>query len=558
MTMTEEFGMDELLGQETQVKTGTVVEGMVVGQVENNLIVDVGLKQEAYLPLKELGNNIPAVGEKISVLVVRMGGPEGHPLVSSKQAKERVHWDRVAQMKEKNEIVEGKVIARVKGGLTVDIGLDAFLPASQIDDRPVPKPEIWVGQTIRVAILEMDRAKGNVLVSRRKVQEQEKAVKRVETLEHLKIGQTVKGRVTGLTNFGAFVDIGGIEGLLHISDMAWGRVDSPKGHVKVGDELDVKVLKYDTATQRISLGRKQLMTHPWDGIEKKFPKGTKISGKVTGLAAFGAFVEIEPGVEGLIHVSEFSWTEDVKNPKDVVKAGQTVEAIIIDIDRAKEKISLSLKRVGSNPWEDVAKKHPAGSQVEGEVTHLTNFGAFIRIAPGVEALLKNSDLSWTERGQSSQALKVGDKVKAVVLDVNLKEEKMSLGLKQLEADPMKTLRSGQAVSGKVVKITDFGVFVKLASGVEGLVRNSEIQNKRSIFDEPKAFGTANREQQPIPYKEGDEVQAVVTKINKKDRKIELSIRRYDQQQEKELLKKYSGHTGNPTLGEATGWTDDNE
>ncbi len=553
LVMTEEFSMDELLGQSEAIKAGAVVEGVVVGQVDSNFIVNVGLKQEALLSSKEFGVNPPAIGDKISVLLIRIGGPEGHPMVSWKQARERVHWDRLLQLKEKNEIVEGKITQRVKGGVLVDIGLDAFMPASQIDERPVGKPEEWVGKSVKVLVLEMDRAKGNVLVSRRRVQEQEKAVRRGQTLEKLEVGQVHKGRVTGLTNFGAFVDIGGIEGLLHISDLAWGRVDSPKGHVKIGDELDVKVLKYDTTTHRISLGRKQLLPHPWEGIETRFPKGSKISGKITGMAAFGVFVEIEPGIEGLVHISEISWTEEVKNPKDLYKVGQGVEAVVIDIDRAKEKISLSVKRAESNPWEGVSKAYPVGSRVEGEVTHLTNFGAFIKVAPGIEALLKSGDLSWTDKIQSpSKLLKVGDKIKAVVLDINLKEEKMSLGLKQLIQDPMKSLRAGQVITGTVAKVTDFGVFVKMESGIDGLVRHNEVQNKKSMFDEEK--GRPSAPEQPV-YKEGDVVQAVVTKINKKERKIELSIRRFEHQLEKELLKKYSGNTGNTTLGDATGWTD---
>lgn len=553
--MTEEFGMEEALEQSQETKTGSVVEGYVVGLSDSYLMVDVGLKLEACLPTREFGAQpIPKSGDKISVLLIRMSGPEGHPLVSWKQAKERLHWDRIAEVFKANQPIEGKITQRIKGGVTVDIGLDAFMPASQIDDRPVHKPEEWVGKSVQVLVLEMDRTKGNVLVSRRKILEAEKNVKRAQTLEGLKIDQVVKGRVTGLTNFGAFVDIGGVEGLLHNTDLAWGRVESPKGHVKVGDEFDVKVLKFDTATKRISLGRKQLMPHPWDGIESRYPIGTKITGKVRSLAAFGGFVEIAPGIEGLIHVSELSWTEDIKDPKKVLKAGQTVETVIIAVDRSKEKISLSLKRVQANPWQDVAKSHPVGSQVEGEVTHIVNFGAFVRIAPGVEALLKTQDLSWTERYSSpSQVLKVGDKIKTVVLDIDLKSEKMSLGLKQLSSDPMKHMKIGQIVTGTVSKTTDFGMFVKLDSGVDGLVRSNEVQLKRSIFSDPE--DRFKKEPVESPYKEGEKIQAVVSKVNRKERKLELSIRRFEQQEERDLLKKYSGHTSNPTLGEATGWTD---
>jgi small subunit ribosomal protein S1 len=426
------------------------------------------------------------------------------------------------------------------------------MPASQLDEKQTAHPESWVGQTVKVAVLEMDRAKSNVLVSRRRLIEQEKSVKRAATLNHLQVGQVIKGRVTGLTNFGAFVDIGGIEGLLHVSDLAWQRVDNPNKLLKVGDEIEVKVLKHDAASNRISLGRKQLLAHPWEGVETKFPVGSTVKGKVTGLAEFGAFVELAPAIEGLIHISEFSWTEKVKKPGAVLKVGQEVEAKLIAIDREKEKISLSLKRMGPSPWEEASRLHPIGSKVEGEVTHLANFGAFVKIAPGVEALLKTQDMSWTDRVQNpGSVVKVGDKITAIVLEVNPQQEKMALGLKQLTADPFKTLKIGQEVTGAVSKVADFGLFVKLTNGLDGLVRSSEMQVERSMFEDRN-----DRSAKPSPtasYKEGDAITASVLKINKKDRKIELSIRKYEKNQEKELLKKYSGKNDKLTLGETTGW-----
>jgi small subunit ribosomal protein S1 len=393
-----------------------------------------------------------------------------------------------------------------------------------------------------------------VLVSRRRVQEGEKALKRTATLQSLQVGQVLKGRVTGLTTFGAFIDIGGIEGLLHVSDISWNRIEDPKKVLKVGDELDVKVLKHDTAQNRISLGRKQLLPHPWDGIEKRFPVGSIIKGKVTGLADFGAFVAIEPGVEGMVHVSEFSWTEKIKKPSAILKTGQEVEAKLIAIDREKEKISLSIKRLGQSPWEKALKDHPVGSKLEGEVTHLTNFGAFIKIPAGVEALLKTQDISWTDRLQNpSQVLKVGDKITAMVLEVNPQEENMSLGLKQLLPDPFKMLKEGKEVNGTVLKVADFGVIVKLDSGIEGLVRPNEMTNERSIFDDKFS---RDKNQQAPSFKEGESITASVLKINRKERKVELSIRKYEKSQEKELLKKYTGKTDRPTLGDALGWNDD--
>lgn len=548
--MTEEFGMEELLSQSEAVKPGAVVDGTIVGQMDGYLLVNVGLKQEASLSLKEFGDNVPKTGDTVSVLILRMSGPEGRPLVSWRQARERKNWDSVAAKFENKEPIDGKITKRIKGGVTVDIGLDAFMPASQMDEKQVGDPGTWVGRDVRALILEMDRATGNVLVSRRRLMEQEKAAKRSVTLETLEIGKVLKGRVTGLTNFGAFVDIGGVEGLLHVSDMSWTRVDKPESVFSVGSEVDVKVLKYDPATHRISLGRKQLLPHPWDGIEQKYSIGSLVKGKVTGFAPFGAFVEIEPGVEGLIHVSEFSWTDRVKQPQDVLKTGETVEAKLIGIDRAKEKISLSLKRAQGNPWEEAARLYPVGSQLEGEVTRLAPFGAFVKIPTGVEALLKAQDLSWTDRATTpDKILKPGEKIKAVVLEIDLKEEKMALGLKQLTPDPMKSLKIGQAVNGKVVKVAEFGIFVHLENGVDGLIRSSEIHNNRSRFDHGDLGSPAPSHE----YKEGDPVTAAVLKINKKERKLELSIRRYERDQEKELLKKYSGRAGGPTLAETTGW-----
>ena len=337
VVMTEEFGMDEILAQQAEVKPGHIIEGTVAGQTDSHLLVNVGLKQEAALPLKEFGGNVLPVGDKISLLVIRLSGPEGRPLVSWRQARERKNWDVVAAAHEKNELVEGKIVSKVKGGFNVDIGLDAFMPASQVESKPVTKPEEWIGRTVQVQIIEMDRAKGNVLVSRRRIVEAEKAVKRAETLGGIQVGQVVDGTVSGLTTFGAFVDIGGIEGLLHVSDIAWNRVDKPEAVLKVGDKVQVKILKFDAASNRISLGRKQLMAHPWEGIEARLPIGSTVHGKVTGLAEFGAFVELEEGIEGLIHISELSWTERVKRPHGLLKVGQEVDVKLIGIDREKEK-----------------------------------------------------------------------------------------------------------------------------------------------------------------------------------------------------------------------------
>lgn len=555
--MTEEFNMDEILAQSAGTTPGGLVEGTVVGVTDSHVLINVGLKQEAALPLKEFSNHAPAIGTTLTLLLIREQGPEGRPLVSWRQARERENWGVIEQAKNSAQILEGRITQRIKGGFLVDIGLDAFMPASQVDDRQGGNLESWVGQTIRVIVLEMDKAKGNVLVSRRRVVEQEKGVMRAETLAKLEVGQVYKGNVRALANFGAFVDIGGVEGLLHVSDLDWKRIDNPAKVLKVGEEIEVKVLKYDATSGRISLGRKQLIAHPWEGIESRFPIGSTIKGKVTGLADFGAFVEIEPGVEGLIHVSEFSWTDKVKKPSTILKSGQVIEAKLIGIDREKEKISLSIKRLQTSPWEHVLAQHPVGSKIEGEVTHMAPFGAFVRVAPGVEALLKTQDLSWTERIQNpSQVLKVGDKVTAVILEVNLAEEKMALGLKQLTPDPVKSLKIGQTVQGTISKIIDAGVFVKLETGAEGFIRAAELQNDRSMFaDRSERPERGVRAVVPADIKVGDAITATVVKMDKKTRKVDLSVRKYEKGQERELLKKYSDNAARPTLGEATGWND---
>jgi small subunit ribosomal protein S1 len=403
----------------------------------------------------------------------------------------------------------------------------------------------------------MDKSKGNVLVSRRKIAENEKATKRASTLSAIQEGQIVKGKVTGLTNFGAFVDVGGVEGLLHNSDLSWNRGELAQKTLKPGQEIEVKVLKYDSATHRISLGRKQLLTHPWEGLETKYPIGSIVKGKVKGLAEFGAFVELEPGIEGLIHVSEFSWTERIKKPQGHIKVGQEVEVKMLNIDRANEKISLSLRRAGPSPWENAMKAYPLGSKVEGEITHIAPFGAFVKLSLGIEALLKTQDISWTERiSAPQQVLKEGQKITAVVLEVNPQDEKIAIGLKQLNPDPLKVLTPGQQVNGVVSKVGEFGVIVKLESGLEGLIRSSELHHGRSMFSDPEDRNSRNQPQEN-PYKEGDAITASVLKVMKKERKLELSVRRYEQNQERELLKKYS-QTGRLTLGETTGWNSDSD
>lgn len=548
--MTEEMGMEQFLSQSIDTKPGVMVEGTIVSVASDFILVDIGAKSEASLSAKEFSGHPPKPGEKIQVLVLKLNGPEGRPLVSHRQAKERKYWDSIFEAFQNKKPIKGKILQRVKGGVRVDIGMEAFMPSSQIDLRPEYHPEKWIGKEVEVRVLEMNKAKGSVLVSRRQILEEKKEVLKGQTLETLQEGQVFKGCVTGMTNFGAFIDIGGVEGLLHVSDMAWARIDNPQDLFKVGDEVEVKVIKYDAAKKKISLGRKHLLPHPLDGIEAKYKIGDMMKGKVTSIATFGAFVEIEPGVEGLIHLSEFSWTDKIKSPKDVVKVGQEIETRFIGFDREKEKISLSIKRIGESPWVQASKLYPKGTAIDAEVTQVVPFGVFVKIPLGIEALIKTQDLSWTQTNNSAQKkFKPGDKIKAVVLSIDVKEEKMALGIRQLNADPIKELHIGQTVEAKVQKITDFGIFVTMDSGLDALIRKNELTaSKRSRDDAPEMAAPE--------FKVGENIQASVLKINKKDRKVELSVRRFERTQEKELLRKYSGQQGRMTLGQATGWTDE--
>lgn len=558
--MTDEIGMDEILAQNPDSNPGEIIEGTVVGLTDTHVIINVGLKLEAAVPFKEFGKQVPVVGAQFPLLLIRISGPEGRPLVSWRQAREKKHWDRIAEAHKSQQPVDAKIVEKIKGGFAVDIGLDAFMPASQVDLKPVTNPAEWIGKTVQVLVLEMDRSKGSVLVSRRKIAESEKATKRVATLATIQEGQLFDGKVNGLTNFGAFVDIGGVEGLLHNSDLSWNRSETAQKILKVGQDVQVKVLKYDTATQRISLGRKQLLSHPWEGLEKKYPIGAVVKGKVKSLAEFGAFVELEPGIEGLVHVSELSWTERVKKPQGHIKAGQDVQVKMLNIDRENEKISLSLRRAGPSPWENILKQYPLGSKVEGEITHIAPFGAFVKLPLGIEALLKTQDISWTDRVSSAQSVfQVGQKLTVMVLEINPQDEKIAVGLKQMTPDPIKMLKPGQQVNGVVSKVGDFGLIIKLESGLEGLVRSSELQHGRSMFSEPQERKDRNQRFAPVenPYKVGDPITASVLKSDRKERKLELSIRKYEQNQERELLKKYT-QTGRLTLGETTGWNSESD
>jgi small subunit ribosomal protein S1 len=543
VSVLDEVTMEELMNESSTGQVGSVVTAVVVDATDQGVLVDVGLKVEGFIPLSEFRSlpNPPAPGESFPALIKRMDGPNGHPLVSWRQARERIHWDRIQQAKEAGTPVEGTVLRQVKGGLIVDIGLEGFLPASQADRRPMKDLSVLVGKKVRVEILEMDPKKGNVVVSRRHVLEGEAALLREQTLKDLDVGKIYTGTVTSVTDFGAFVDIGGIEGLLRISDVAWQRVEKLSDHVSVGQAIEVKVLKYDPATRKIALGRKHLLPFPWEGVETRYLVRNRVKGRVTHLTPFGAFVELEPGVEGLIHQSEFSWMERWPKPEKFVNPGDEVEVQVISCDAANQKIGLSLKRAGQNPWQEASALYPVGSRVKGTVTHLVAFGAFVRLPNGIEGLLRSADISWTKPvHHPKEFVSEGQELELVVLEVDAASERIALGLKQLREDPFVSVKPGDVVQAKVVRLTEFGAFAEIEADVEGFIHVAEIAAD-------KRFGHASE-----ALALGQEVTAVVTKLQRKSKRIDLSIRQQDQRQERHLLKQYQSPE-RVTLADVTEW-----
>jgi len=546
VSVLDEMSMEDLMNEADAAagKVGTVVTAHVVDVAPNGVLVDVGLKVEGFIPFSEFRAlpKPPAKGDSFPALIKRMDGPEGHPLVSWREARERVHWDGVVKAKESQTPLEGTVVRQVKGGFIVDVGLEGFLPASQVDRRPPKDPAALVGQKVRVIVLEMDPKKGSVVLSRRQILEKEAAVKREETLKAIEAGNTYSGTVTSLTGFGAFVDIGGIEGLLRLSDVDWRRFEKLSDVLSVGETIDVKVLKFDPATRKISLGRKQLLPHPWEGVESRYAAQARVKGKVTSITPFGAFVELEPGVEGLIHQSEFSWQERWPKPESFVALGQEVETIVLSCDRANEKIALSFKRAGDNPWAVAAQTYAPGTHVKGTVTHMVPFGAFVRLENGIEGLLRTADISWTKPvHHPKEFVSENQEVEVVVLEVDPKAERISLGLKQLREDPFSHYKPGDVVTGKVARLSDFGAFVDVAADVEAFLHVGEIASEKRLNHPSEGLAV------------GQEVTAQVTKLQRKSKRIDISIKQYEQKLERKLLKQYTGGGEKVTLGDITEW-----
>ena len=494
-----------------------VVSGTVLKQSEKFLVVDVGLKSEGLVPLEQVVDHTGAVkfqpGEVIEVVIEREE-PEGGYLVSYEKAQRLRVWDTIEKHATDKTPVIGTVVSRVKGGLTVDIGMKAFLPGSQLEIRPVRNLDGYLGQQIEVRVIKLNKKRGNVVVSRKEILEEEQTVKRSTTLEHLGEGAVLTGTVKNLTDYGAFVDLGGIDGLLHITDMSWGRLTHPRDLVNVGDEIQVKVLKFDKDKQRVSLGFKQLTPDPWLDASERYPVGAHVHGRVLSVTDYGAFVELEQGIEGLVHLSEMTWSKRLKHPSKLVKPGDEVDTVVLSVNPADRRISLGMKQLLENPWENLTERYPAGTVVEGRVRNLTDFGAFIEIEDGIDGLVHVSNLSWTKRVKHpSEVVKKGEKVKAVVLGVEPQNRRLSLGIKQLQPDVWEsffaTHRVGDLVHGKVLRTAQFGAFVEIAEGVEGLCHISEA-------------GDAPGE--PSKLDVGQEHEFKIIKINVEEKKVGLSLR----------------------------------
>jgi len=527
---------------------GEVVRGRVVNVSEDKVLVDINYKSEGIIPRSEFPSNIEIkVDDQFDVFIEETEGEEGMPVLSKIKADRIKNWTKVQRAYDQDDMVEGKVVRRVKGGLKVDVsGLDAFLPASQIASRPVGDLDKFIGEIWTFKVIKLSRRRRNIVLSRRKLMEEEQAKEKEELLSTLEVGQLIKGVVKNITDFGAFVDVGGIDGLLHVSDMSWGRVRHPSDVVSVGQELEVQVLSFDKETERISLGLKQKVPNPWIGVEDKYPVGTTATGKVVSMTDYGAFVEIEDGVEGMIHVSEMSWTHRVRHPSDVLEIGQEVEVMVLNADSEHEKIALGLKQITPNPWEELAEKYPPGTVIEGEVKNLTDYGAFVEVEEGIDGLLHVSDFSWTHRvNHPSEMVSKGDQVKVRILNIDPERQKVSLGLKQLERDPWLAAEEGYHVGDHIQvtisKLVSFGAFATLDNGIEGLIHVSELARER--IAKPEDVVSV-----------GDVVNVKIIALDTSQRKIGLSVKGYLRDIEEEDRRKYGVQPGGETVsvGEIVG------
>ncbi len=516
------------------IQEGDVVTGQIVHIDKEYVLVDIGYKSEGQIPISEFldeeGNLTAKVGDKVDVLLERKEDDEGIIFLSKEKASKIKVWDKIKEIYEQDGTIKGTIVSRVKGGLSVDVGLPAFLPGSQVDLRPVRDMDALVGTEHEFKIVKYNRRRGNIVLSRRAILEAERMALREKTLAILEEGAVLEGTVKNITDYGLFIDLGGIDGLVHITDMSWGRVGHPSELYKIGDRITVKVLQFDRERERVSLGIKQLTPDPWLNADEKYPIGTKLVGRVVSLTDYGAFVEVEPGVEGLIHVSEMSWTRRIRHPSQILKVGDEVEVMVLNIDVEKKRISLGMKQVKPNPWDVIAEKYPVGTTIEGKIKNITDFGIFIGIDEGIDGLVHISDISWTKRiKHPSELYKKGQEVQAIVLNIDKENERFSLGIKQLTPDPWLEIpnkyKPGTRVTGTITNITDFGIFVELEEGIEGLIHVSEVpRDKRG---------------NPLSkYQIDDVIQAQVIHVSPEEKKIGLSLKKLESPSDKDSFRSY--------------------
>jgi small subunit ribosomal protein S1 len=511
--------MEQLLEQSSfdKLKEGTMIPGTITEIRANEVIVDIGGKAEGSIPANEffdLGEL--QIGSSIEVLLEKLEDKEGNPILSYEKAQQKKNWENILNRCAEGTIVSGRVKTKVKGGLVVSIGVDSFLPASHIDIQPPKNLDQYLGQTYDFKVLKINHERKNIVLSRRELIEEQRHQKRRDLLEKLQPGQIRKGVVKNITDFGAFIDLDGMDGLLHITDMSWGRIGHPSEMLKQGEEIEVMVIDINREKERVSLGLKQTKNNPWDNIDHKFPVGAKVRGKVVNLVPYGAFIELEPGVEGLVHITEMSWTKRITKPSELLKVGQELDAVVLGIQKEEQKISLGLRQLEPNPWDMVRHNYPVGARVRGKVRNMTTYGAFIELEEGIDGMVHVSDMSWTRKvNHPSEVLNKGDEVDAIVLDVDPNQQRISLGMKQLMTDPWTDIdsffRIGDVVTGTVSKIANFGAFVELKDGIDGMVHISQIQEERV-------------EKVKDVLKPGQQVTARVVKIDREGRRIGLSIK----------------------------------
>lgn len=516
------------------VKPGGVVRGRVVGITATHVLIDVGYKSEGQTPIQEFtdrqGNLQVKVGDEVDVYFDSSESENGGIVLSRQRAENMKVWEDIEKSFNEGTGIQGRIIGKVKGGFKVDVGVMGFLPGSHVDVRPSRNLDKFLGTTDRFAVLKFNRARGNVVLSRRSLIEKERDGLKQDILKILEEGVIIEGTVKNITGYGAFVDLGGIDGILHISDMSWGRISHPSEVVHVGDKIKVVVLKFDAEKERISLGMKQLTPDPWNTVASKYPAGSRVQGKVISIMDYGAFVELESGIEGLIHISEMSWSRKIAHPSKILSVGQEVEVVVLNVDPGHRRISLGLKQVMANPWEAAREKYPVGSSVKGPVRNLTDFGIFIGIEEGIDGLAHVSDLHWTKKiKHPSELFKKGDVVEARVLGINVENERFSLGVKQMTTDPWKIIAErypvGSKIKGQVTSVPDFGVFVRIEEGVEGLVHVSQLSTER--VDKPSSL-----------FKPGDEIEAEVINLDPNERKIGLSVRALRKSEERQEMENY--------------------